>query len=459
MPIGQYAVSRARRLAVKISVAGFVLVFLSTSLGGILAYYSRLDYASQAMESGFIQAIVTGDTFQISRMVDSLSRSKGISAVALINPDNKKVISESGEVGLAKSVALKDGRFKYLAPYGIPSVALKHPIRDRGKHVGDLVIVSRLPLGPIAFTLVIFAAVFLGAGNLMVDAAKRTARAITGPAEDLARRLKTTSDWTSLHCDDLRFAELIEIHEAYGELSERLKQTAQQAAVGLVASRVRHDANQGLLALKLGIKRLMRSPSQADYDLATSALKRIESTIREIPRMNLAQERTQDFMDDLPTMVPANVTAEDAIELVRPLIREFSALAEDSGKRIEIELAVSSPQAMVEVEPVKFRRMMANILANSVQAITNAGRIIIAIRPTASSQIEILISDNGKGIPDSVISKIGEPGFTHGKPDGSGLGLSTAVSYVSHWMGSLTINSKEGLGTQVTISLPRYELS
>ena len=69
--------------------------------------------------------------------------------------------------------------------------------------------------------------------------------------------------------------------------------------------------------------------------------------------------------------------------------------------------------------------------------------------------MEITVKDNGKGIPIDLLGKLGTRGETHGKEDGSGLGLFHARTSCEAWGGNLSIKSQLGVGTTVSISLPR----
>jgi len=65
-----------------------------------------------------------------------------------------------------------------------------------------------------------------------------------------------------------------------------------------------------------------------------------------------------------------------------------------------------------------------------------------------------VVTDSGIGIPEKYLDKVFEPYFTHGKPDGTGLGLALAKKIVEDHKGSMEIRSTEGTGTTVAIILP-----
>jgi len=71
------------------------------------------------------------------------------------------------------------------------------------------------------------------------------------------------------------------------------------------------------------------------------------------------------------------------------------------------------------------------------------------------NQVEIRVKDNGSGIPQKVLDKIFQPFFTT-KPTGQGTGLGLSLSYdiVKAHGGVLTVETKEGEGSEFNISLP-----
>jgi len=76
-----------------------------------------------------------------------------------------------------------------------------------------------------------------------------------------------------------------------------------------------------------------------------------------------------------------------------------------------------------------------------------------------SSFIEILVSDNGPGIPADNLSKIFDPFFTTNEPGyGAGLGLYIVQEIMQEHDGCLAIASRPGKGTQVILLLPVEEV-
>lgn len=122
-----------------------------------------------------------------------------------------------------------------------------------------------------------------------------------------------------------------------------------------------------------------------------------------------------------------------------------------------IELKINSEfLSVVRVQPHHFRRVVGNLLQNAFDAIdSNFGERIIRIETEKSSQtLFVRICDDGKGMSPEVQEKLFTSGFTFGKENGSGLGLSHAKSCILRWGGKIHLESTIGKGTTVHFSIP-----
>ena len=119
----------------------------------------------------------------------------------------------------------------------------------------------------------------------------------------------------------------------------------------------------------------------------------------------------------------------------------------------------------VEIIPQDIGRVILNLITNAFyvvdekkkSGIENYVPTVTVITKNRDKNIEIQVTDNGNGIPENILSKIFEPFFTT-KPTGKGTGLGLSMSYdiinQSHG-GNLTVETKKGLGTTFTITLPK----
>ncbi len=81
--------------------------------------------------------------------------------------------------------------------------------------------------------------------------------------------------------------------------------------------------------------------------------------------------------------------------------------------------------------------------------------IVSVTTKKSNDKIEILIRDNGNGIPELILTKIFQPFFTTKPPgQGTGLGLSLSNEIVRMYGGSIELNCKEGQYAEFIVSLP-----
>lgn len=458
----QYATARARRLALGISLAGFLMAAVLVVGGGLVAYYQRLDYAARAVESTLGSSIALGDTFQLNKLMSSLCKNEGILAAAVRENQHGKIVAISGDGELIVQAHANEteGRFRIVGSPANPRVLLTHSLEANGVVIGALYIACALPVGFFLTVLGIVAALFGVASLLIVDAAKRIALAVTRPTEILAARIVNSTDqeeWRNLEATDLRFSELLAVQEKIRGLLGHLAATKnleskmlKEAVVVRIAAKVRHDVNQALLASSAILKRLVGKPD--DLAIMRASLERIESTVNEIPKIKLSDSGAAGEQ-----VSPAKIISQPSeihllTNLLHPVCGEFRALIADSEREIDLSISIAETDPFVQVNATRFKRMFANLLANAMDAIQDSGSISVSVERTVGS-VEVRISDSGCGIPSELLSKIGQAGVST-KPKGSGLGLSSAIEYLREWNGELRLESVVGKGTTIHVSLP-----
>jgi len=142
-------------------------------------------------------------------------------------------------------------------------------------------------------------------------------------------------------------------------------------------------------------------------------------------------------------------------ELCRKVIDTAAALVGERG--IELEFSAEGREFVVHADARRVERMLLAVLANSVEGCTAGGRISLSLKK-CDGQYEILVQDNGAGIPDSVYADVFEvfsrPADISGGVRGIGLGLAVARSVALRHGGNLMLQSVEGVGTKVLMTLP-----
>jgi signal transduction histidine kinase len=154
------------------------------------------------------------------------------------------------------------------------------------------------------------------------------------------------------------------------------------------------------------------------------------------------------LVEDLRTL--ANAEA-GALDLQKELIDPADLIRDAAGAfdpKIEVDVPEEMP--LIEVDPVRIREVLLNLLSNAVRYGHTTIRAEMEVR-----RVIIQVIDDGPGIPPEELPRIFDR--FHKGPDsrGSGLGLSIARTLVTAHGGTIVVASTVGKGTTVTVSLPR----
>jgi signal transduction histidine kinase len=99
------------------------------------------------------------------------------------------------------------------------------------------------------------------------------------------------------------------------------------------------------------------------------------------------------------------------------------------------------------------QRALLNLVQNALDAMAPGGTVTLRGQDTGT-HLQIQVRDTGSGIPATQLATIFEPLHTT-KPGGTGLGLYIVQEIVAAHAGQVTVESVEGQGTTVTVTLPR----
>jgi signal transduction histidine kinase len=167
-------------------------------------------------------------------------------------------------------------------------------------------------------------------------------------------------------------------------------------------------------------------------------------------------ERIQQIADDLlkrQRQIHANKLAFAPILLIDPIIDAITeAKLRTPELTIDFEGNNSMPHCFANIEPDALRRIISNVINNSVEAAGNGAQIKIGIEMNRS-MVSILVDDNGPGFPSEVLHQIGEMEVTT-KINGHGLGLIFAAKQLNNWGGKITFLNIKPHGARVSIMLP-----
>ena len=125
-----------------------------------------------------------------------------------------------------------------------------------------------------------------------------------------------------------------------------------------------------------------------------------------------------------------------------------------------IDLVTDAPRDLPAVtgDPRAFRQIVLNLVFNAIKFTERGGKVTVSAA-AEGSRLVLRVTDNGVGIAPDDLKRIGDPFFQAGKTyqrrhEGTGLGLSIVKSLVGLHSGEMTVQSKIGEGTTVTVALP-----
>ncbi len=231
------------------------------------------------------------------------------------------------------------------------------------------------------------------------------------------------------------------------KLIEKSKEESQKEAFLTIATQVAHDIRSPLTAINTALFDLSSLQNNKRI-LIKSAIKRINDIA------NNLLSYSKNYKNILQNEVEYVNSPELVFIILENIILEKKC--EYAKSKFEIKLIISpeSYNTFVNLNSSLFQGVLSNLINNSVESINVDGLIIISLH-NSRNNIIIDITDNGCGIPENLISKILQPGFSYNKPNGAGFGLSHAKKYIEQLNGKLSIESSLNIGTKILIELPR----
>lgn len=165
-------------------------------------------------------------------------------------------------------------------------------------------------------------------------------------------------------------------------------------------------------------------------------------------------DTTLDILDNfsLYTKIVIKKEKMDLSELINNTCSSLNELI--INKKITIEKEVID-NSLIYGDYNRLKQVFINILKNSIESISSSGVIKIVLKDSKNKYI-LSISDNGCGMSKDVLDNLGKIFFTT-KEKGTGIGVLLCKEIINEHGGNIKYNSKEGIGTVVTIVFDKYK--
>jgi signal transduction histidine kinase len=299
------------------------------------------------------------------------------------------------------------------------------------------------------------------------------------------RKLREANDFLESRVE-ARTKELKGALEQLKEQEALLIQSEKMSSLGQMVAGVAHEVNTPLAYVKSSLEAVAGGMPKASEALAqaerlvqllqseqtdeaqlTSQFAAVNGALRELRGSGRFQE--------LDTLVKDGLYGIAQISELVNNLRNFARL--DRSKVAEFDLNEGLQSALVIAKnhvkkravkqvfgkipkvscaPSQINQVFLNLITNAAQATADEGGVIgLRTFQPGPGQVAVEISDNGHGIPEDVLPKIFDPFFTTkevGK--GTGLGLSICYKIIESHGGRIDVQSKAGVGTRFTVTLP-----
>ncbi len=239
------------------------------------------------------------------------------------------------------------------------------------------------------------------------------------------------------------------------KIQEDLVRIDRLAEIGRIAAGVAHEINNPLAIISeaSGWAGVVISDAKG---LNPEDREELEKATKEIGHQTKrCRSITHELLDFARGSTPALIEFDihdviiDSISFLKPELKHTS---------IEIDTQFMSGPILMKSDPKLLEQVFVNFITNAIHAIRSKGEDKGWIRIktlTTNSNAEISFEDNGTGISEENQKKIFQLFFTTKAPGkGTGLGLSISQNIVKKLGGTITLDSKVGVGTNFTVRLP-----
>ncbi|MGM0425757.1 MAG: ATP-binding protein [Thermodesulfobacteriota bacterium] len=311
-----------------------------------------------------------------------------------------------------------------------------------------LYLLSRTVVKPI-YKLLRVTEKFEGDGDFFLEerSSKNEIGQLYSSLNGMLKRLEENKQKLHTTISSLEAANL-KIKQAQDEIirSEKL------ASVGRLATGIAHEIGNPI-GIILGYVELLKGGDLKEAEQA-DFLNRVES---EVTRINRILRELLDFArpsggEHDPIRLHGLI--QETLDMLRP-----QPLLED----LDIHLELRAAQDRVRADADKLKQVILNIVMNAADALAEGDPIsdgpllkrLTVMTENRANVIVLAVSDTGTGIPSTDMNAIFDPFFTTKAPGkGTGLGLSVCYTIIQALGGTMEVESNEGEGTTVWITIP-----
>jgi nitrogen fixation/metabolism regulation signal transduction histidine kinase len=228
-----------------------------------------------------------------------------------------------------------------------------------------------------------------------------------------------------------------------------LIQAQKESAWSEMARRLAHEIKNPLTPIQLSAEHLHRKLSGEVSAEKQAMLDRYTHTI--VQQVEAMKSMVNAFTDYARSPHPLSQMVD-----INAMLEEIAVLYHQDNTDIAINLKLDPSIPEVEVDDVRLRQLVHNLIKNSLETLQGKGWIKLktaSIEKSGRQWIEFTVEDSGKGIADEVALNLFDPYVTT-KTSGSGLGLAIVQKIADEHGGSVRVDRAEQGGARFSVLLP-----
>ncbi len=250
-----------------------------------------------------------------------------------------------------------------------------------------------------------------------------------------------------------------EAEEKVRQTELQLRHSQKMNAIGTLAGGIAHDFNN-ILAAIMGYTELAINKSIQE-----------ESVKRYLTEVQVAGSRAKELVKQILTFSRLAEGQKKPLHLQQVVQEVLMLIRATLPATIEINLQVTASFDLVEADSTQMHQVIMNLCTNAEYAMRDQGGVLTVKLETLEEIVDVdlmhheeltpgprlllTVKDTGHGMSPDVLDRIFDPFFTTKNPgEGSGMGLAVAHGIIADHHGSITVKSRLGEGTAVSIVLP-----
>jgi signal transduction histidine kinase len=241
-----------------------------------------------------------------------------------------------------------------------------------------------------------------------------------------------------------------------------LARSAQLGSVGNLVRGVAHEINTPLGALASNLDVIHRALDRlqgilADEKVSEDELVEVRKIVRALASVGatstMAVDRMKHVVETLRSFGRPDRSQIERVDLTEGLRGTLELLRHELGSIVVVDEDLQ-PLPPVECYAGQVNQVFMNLITNALHAMPGGGTLRLRSR-AAADRVAFEIEDTGKGIPEEMLERIFEPGFTtKGVRVGMGLGLAICNEIVDRHGGAIAVSSTPGVGSTFGFWLP-----